>query len=160
MKLKAKRGVWMPTAAVLCLECHGPNFPRYSHDPFSEEWEELIRPTEIEEGKAVTFCDRCREDIQVYESVAFEHNMVGLLQRNGVKAEMEQTGGMNSAGSVFCTDNNFYLFTFNMDGDNEWGITKLTEDYELIDGDYLGETFSSEDDLFEFIISREDIIRR
>ena len=93
-----KRGVWTPWAQVICYDCHGnENLPEPKTE---EEWARMTAPQPLIDGNAVTFCDDCHTDIQVYDSVAYEHNLVAALRERGFDAVMEQTGGMMSGCSI------------------------------------------------------------
>lgn len=93
-----KKGVWMPTAQVLCYECHGNE--RLPYPKTKEEWDEAIQPAELKYGNAITFCDGCGTAIQVDEDVADLHNLVDYLRTRGFACEMRQAGGMLPAMCV------------------------------------------------------------
>lgn len=157
--MKVKPGVFMPTARILCLECHGPNFPRKQFDPSSEEWERQITPQPMEEHHEMTFCDQCGEDIQMEESIAREHNLVKALKDRGYAAYMEQTGGMNDAGSVETTDGGYYMFTYNFNGDDGWWLIRYDEDGDPVDSVDQYSTYSDVA-ILEHILRQKDIKRR
>lgn len=83
-------GIWTPNAEVLCPACH-------HGETGSEE-------IELHEFAGVTFCDKCHRDIQVPSNVAKEHNLMTSLQELGIKASMEQTGGLCSAVYIAPSD--------------------------------------------------------
>lgn len=155
---EAKEGVWTPHGIVTCVICHGPEFPHKTFEVDSEEWEYFKHPSELREGKAVTLCHYCKDEIQVYETVAREHNMVLRLQQAGVDATMAQTGGMNSAGEIPATYDSYYLFTWDFVGNDKWWLVLYDSE-----GEDLGEKYwlstELDDILFEHIITLKDVKR-
>jgi hypothetical protein len=165
MKNNIKFGVWTPWAKVYCLECHGPDFPRKAYDIHSEEWKELSGLHEREPNLEITKCSVCGDPIQLHSSISAEHNLVLALQKQGVVAEMWQTGGMNSAcginkvnfnGSVD-GEEHYYLVTYDFDGDGLYWLGSYGSD-----GEYFElETFStpSFEEMVEHIKSLKDVER-
>lgn len=164
--MRAKPGIWMPTAAVVCYECHGPVFPRTGYNPDTREFydkqldeyefERLSSALEVKEGNALTFCDRCGDTIQVGDSIAAEHNMARRLREHGLDASMAQTGGMNSACEIAVSEDRYYLATYNWDGDDQWYLVEY-EDLSPVDD----EAFVTADDdvLFNHIIELDNVRR-
>ena len=141
-----KKGVWMPTAQVLCYKCHGnENLP---NPKTAEEWEKVTQPQELRYGNAVTFCDDCHTPIQVDESVAYEHNLVAALRECGIEAELSQTGGMCSAASISPSDElrgeggpddvGQILVTYSFDGDGAYWVGVYDNDFGPIEADWAG----------------------
>lgn len=139
----------MPTADILCLECHGPEFPQKSYVP--DEWKHLLEPMPLKEGFGVTFCDKCRTDIQIDESASAEHNLVDHLQKLGVEATMAQTGGMNSGGEITCQDGGWYLFFFR---ENRWSLVRFDAEGETV-GESFNALFSKE--FIDHILEKKEI---
>lgn len=96
-KTRLASGVWTPWAQVLCHACHGNDGPRTLDE---EHWQAVLRPRDLQQGNARTFCDGCGVDVQVSRGLAAEHNLVRELREQGIDAVMEQTGGMMSACSI------------------------------------------------------------
>ena len=143
MAEKVKDGIWTPWAEVLCYECHGNvfrgvNYGRVANtfrdrviDPHSEKWKQAVSEIDVQDGNGITTCDQCTCLIQIYESIAGEHNLAIALQKEGIDASMWQTGGMNSACGVNKTDDGHYLVTFNFDGvDEGYCVAECAEDGE------------------------------
>lgn len=153
--MEAKIGVWTPWAVILCCECHGPEFPKQTFDVESEEWQRFITPQELKEGNGLTHCDRCKEEIQLDEDIAKEHEVMFALLDKGIIAEMEQTGGMNHALTIPAESGTYYL-TYNFDGDGLWWCSELDEEYAP-----LGEAFwIEEEELLDSIEELEGIQRK
>lgn len=135
-------GIWMPSAAVLCYECHGNEFPNWklidgklnncSRQLSEDEWSYSTTPHKLADGNGITQCDKCWRDVQVMDSVALEHNIVLALKERGIEAVMEQTGGMNSAAYVEMNnytfnaktgeESNYLMVTYNTDGDETFMV--------------------------------------
>jgi hypothetical protein len=174
---KAKMGIWTPWALVLCYECHGPKFPRhrvnddgeferYEHTLSEFEWKRNTTPLAIEEGKAITYCDKCGQAIQTYDSVAEEHNLVKALRDFGVDASMDQTGGMNSACTIrkdfqgplqVYGDYPKYMVVYNIDGDNVFYFEEYDEDDEWIEAS--SKSFEELDDVVKHVLELEDVAK-
>lgn len=136
---KAKKGLWTPNANVVCYDCHGNTFRQFHGEIkvlSSEVMSQYRQQLEVEEGNLITICDSCKEPIQVYDSVAGEHNLTLMLQAVGINASMWQTGGMNSACGIQKAngkEEDYYLITYNSDGDNMFWLGSFT------DGEYVEE---------------------
>lgn len=96
-KTRLMSGVWTPWAQVLCHACHGNDGPRTLDE---EHWQAVLRPRDLQQGNAQTFCDGCGADVQVSRGLAAEHNLVRELREQGIDAVMRQTGGMMSACAI------------------------------------------------------------
>jgi hypothetical protein len=161
---------------VLCYECHGFKFPKTISDgdrgfktieiELSEfEQKRCTTPLPIEEGKRITFCDKCGQDIQVYDTVAVEHNLVKKLRDFGIDAFMEQTGGMNSACCVYKkymgplekdTYPPYFMATFNWDGDDVWYIGSYDELGDWVEEE--GVSFDNEKDIVNWFLENNNIM--
>lgn len=172
---KAKLGIWTPWAQVICYECHGFTFPKTISDgehgfktvertisEFEQKRNTTLLP--LEENQAITFCDKCGQAIRTYDSVANEHNLVKALRDLGIDAYMEQTGGMNSACSVyknfigpFEKDSYppFFMATFNIDGDNKWYIGSYDELGEWLEDDVA--SFDNERDVINWFLDNDKV---
>lgn len=97
MNTKYEYGIWTPTAMVICYDCHEEKFDWSGKRAIITKHE--AEP--VQEHNGVTHCDYCGKDIQVYDEIAGEHNLVKRLNEAGVEqAIMDQTGGMNSACTI------------------------------------------------------------
>lgn len=162
-EVKAAHGIWTPYAKILCYECHGDTFPHCKYNPETDKFEDKVldsekfikmsTPEAIEEGKAVTTCNNCNKPVQIYESVAFENNLVNILKEEGINAYMSQTGGMNSAAEILTKDDGFIWITYDVCGDNEWLVGIYDEE-----GDFSGEQYMTHDldELLEYIRTLKD----
>lgn len=144
--IKYEKGIWTPFARVLCPKCHG-NLN-----------EEHCNPMELEEGNEITTCNKCGKEIQTYNSVANENNLVNRLKELGINAYMCQNGGMNSACEIAKKDNKgFYWITFGSIEDEY-----LIGSYDN-EGDYLGEGTDfycyKVEEMIEHVLSLKDIER-
>jgi hypothetical protein len=157
--MKAKNGLWTPWAMVICYKCHGPEFGGITLRTLSESQMELEdQVIAIKERNKVTFCDKCGCDIQVDSSVAEEHNFVRALRAAGLDADMEQTGGMNSACVLYknhmgpLNENEFdpiYYVTYDWDGCGQYAISGSDEEQQWVEGeDFQTDTF---DEMVEYI---------
>jgi hypothetical protein len=163
----AKPGIWMPSAAVVCYECHGPVFPRRGYDPTTgeffdkrlddEEFERLTSPSELKENNSLTNCDWCGDTIQIGDSIAAEHNMTRRLIEFGIDASMAQTGGMNSACEIAVDEDRYYLATYNWDGDKKWYLCEYDDEGSAVN--YEGFVASDDDVLFQHIIGLDNVRR-
>jgi len=163
-----KRGVWTPWAQVLCYECHGnENLP----DPKTDaEWARMIEPVQLMEDKAVTFCDGCHTDIQVYDSVAYEHNLVKALKDRGFDAVMAQTGGMMSACSITPSEDlqknggpdgiGEILITYNDSGDNLYWMGVYDNDTSTVDVKWGNVSFRTQDEVVSWAFSNQEKIAK
>lgn len=134
MSDKYLRGVWTPKATILCLPCHGPEFPFGTHEP--EKWAEMVKRQELNENMDITYCDRCGRSLQLYTTIATENNFVFTLKSHKrIKAKMAQTGGMNSAAEIETVDG-WYYATFDFDGDKSWWLQRYNEDGEDMGEEY------------------------
>lgn len=155
-----KEGVWTPTAAVLCLACHGPQFREKVFGDL--EWQAMTSPLPIERNNRITYCDHCGDPIQIQASICGEHNLMRDLRKEGIDANMWQTGGMNSAVGITKSQYKLedvideiiphYLITYDSDGDNR---------YVLIDETHQT-TFSTESatHMFLHILSLKDCLAK
>lgn len=176
---KAKQGIWMPTARVLCYECHGPIFPRYKKvDGEYKSVEESILATDwltftseqpLGPQEALTYCDSCGQTIKLYDSVAMEHELAKKLRDTGIDACMEQTGGMNSACCVLrqhegeipegCTEPYYYV-TYSFDGDNKFWLGAYDMHNDWDDQSPVNDvSFDRLDDVFEYVKNLPDVKR-
>lgn len=125
-----QNGVWTPKAKILCLSCHGPNFPdRHFNE---KDWKMLQRPIPLQPENWITPCDRCNELCQMEKPIAFENNMVRQLRRQGIHAYMAQTGSMYHA--VHIKKRNYqkeevvdgiiphYLMTYDFNGEGSYRL--------------------------------------
>lgn len=161
---KVKKGVWMPTAQLLCYECHGnENLP---YPKTEEEWRRITQPQELKYGNDVTFCDDCGTSIQVEESVAREHNLVAALRQRGFSAEMAQTGGMCSAASIEPSealkgakgpdDVGEILVTYNDGGDGLYWMGAYDNDFSPLDPEWANVSFKSQDEVISYICKHQE----
>lgn len=111
------QGVWTPSAAVLCLPCHGPKFVRHGKTDIVPE-DDLRRRVHPEGDEVLTVCDECGEEILVgRDDVAALNNLRYDVDRAlwyskvvfGVR--MEQTGGMCAALCVSLSDGSRIMLT-------------------------------------------------
>lgn len=151
--MKELYGIWTPNAETLCLECHGPiiNDKDISED---STWIVMTMPQEIEHWAELVTCNRCGRAIQVQRELAREIHLGKSLSEAGIPSNMEQTGGMNHALAIYCTDGGYYYVTFNLDGDNRWDIGRYDKE-----GAPVGELFKplSYSELFRYIKGLTDI---
>lgn len=82
------RGVWTAFGEVLCEECS--NFSGHS----GVSWEKDL---------GNTLCDCCGAEVTIKRSIAAESELARELNRQGIPAQMIQTGGMFSAVEVMDT---------------------------------------------------------
>lgn len=118
--MAAAMGIWMPHARVICFDCHGNTFPLGINGTRVLTEAEMAlenKPTPVRPNYAVTACETCGKGIQVFKSVANEHNIVLSLRAAGISAQMVQTGGMNSACGVHTASGGYYFVTFDFDSD-------------------------------------------
>jgi hypothetical protein len=141
---KARPGIWTPWAEVLCVICHGTKFP--SGELSVDKLNEMMTPTYIEKDCGMTSCGKCGVAIQLDDQIAEEHNIVIRLKELGFDANMEQTGGMNSAASVYLDNGKTYdpegdlqnpwiYITWNMDGCGEYVASMFDEQGEWVEDD-------------------------
>ena len=92
------RGIWTPTAEVLCLSCHGQRVWNGRPAPSPEAWQQRTEPVQADAGEAEARCDRCGRGIVVAADVAALQGVCRALRAAGLsRAAMEQTGGMCAA---------------------------------------------------------------
>lgn len=142
---KYTKGIWTRDAEVLCPHCHG-----------IEDAEQV----ELEEWNAVTVCDRCGEEIQIRDNVAYERNLVSTLRAMGIKAYMDQTGGMCSACSIVPSDGllakgedggvSEVLVTYNMDGEEGY-LLGAYYGYDEAGVDWHESYFDTADELIAWV---------
>ena len=163
-----KRGVWTPWAQVLCYDCHGnENLPNPKTD---EEWARITTPQPLAEGNAVTFCDDCHVDIQVYDSVAYEHELVYALRERGFNAVMAQTGGMMSACSIEPSealrgaggpdDISEILVTYDFDGDGLYWMGVYDNDTASVDVEWGNVSFGTQDEVLDWAFKNQEKIAK
>lgn len=175
MTVKAKQGLWTPWAQVLCYECFGPTFPRTvaTEDGFERvtvtiselEWKRVTTPLELEDGQALTTCDKCRQTIRIDQGIAAEHNMVVMLRKHGIDARMEQTGGMCDAMSVGIIwdgqedlEGAYYMMVYEpYDGENHYIISRYDKNGDW--DEQWGEDFSTYNQVLEFFLEQDDVRR-
>lgn len=145
MKKEVAFGIWTPTANILCYECHGKNFKNCSYNKETGKFEDKIlsdeefkkanTPGSIKENYAVTKCNKCSKDIQLYEEVAKENNLRMKLVDLGLDAYMWQTGGMNSAVGVHLPNENELAIVFDNESDisySQWLVEEIDKDGECL----------------------------
>lgn len=163
-----KRGIWTPWAQVLCYECHGnENLPNPKTDA---EWARMTEPVPLMEDKAVTFCDGCGTDIQVYDSVAYEHNLVQALKDHGFDAVMSQTGGMMSGCSITPSEDlqkdgdpdgiGEILITYNDSGDNLYWMGIYDNDISPADVEWGNISFATQDEVINWACENREKIAK
>jgi hypothetical protein len=96
----AVRGIFCPTAAVLCYRCHGPQF-RGTHVP-PADWPALLEQVPCPDGENESVCDKCHQPVWVRDDVAALHALTRDPRLSG--ATLRQTGGMCVAVHVPLTD--------------------------------------------------------
>lgn len=106
------RGIWTPSAAVLCYACHGAQGPVSVLDVCEHR-----QTVSAGEGEGVTLCDRCSQPVVINAPVAAEHNLASMLRAAGFDASMDQTGGMCSAVEVTLSADRSMLLVQREDGD-------------------------------------------
>ena len=139
IKLKAEKGIWMPTAEVLCHECHG----KFVKTNISEELKVLSEeklhgyqsPVSICDNYALTECDKCSKIVQVPGEVAMENNLVKKIISLGITSYMVQTGGGCSACEVPKPDGGFYWITFGDIEETNWLVGSYDSEGEWLDED-------------------------
>ena len=129
--MKVEIGIFTPSAQVISVRSHGPEFQHKTFDINSIEWQQLIEPQEIKKNYDITTCDISGMLIQLKEEIAKEHRMVNKFKELGYESTMLQTGGMKHAGCIKKTDAGWYQFTYNFDGDNTWWIISYNKENEL-----------------------------
>lgn len=163
-----KLGVWTPWAQVLCYECHGnENLPNPKTD---EEWARMTAPQPLFDGNAVTFCDGCHADVQVYDSVAYEHNLVAALRDRGFDAVMAQTGGNQSGCSITPSEDlqkngepdgiGEILVTYNDSGDNLYWMGVYDNDVSPADVEWGNVSFRTQDEVISWVYSNQEKIAK
>lgn len=163
-----KRGIWTPWAQVLCYDCHGnDNLPEPKTE---EEWARMAAPQLLMDGNAVTFCDGCHTDVQVYDSVAHEHNLVHALRDRGFYAVMSQTGGMMSGCSIIPSEDlrengkpdgiGELLITYNDSGDNLYWMGVYDNDACFADVEWGNISFRTQDEVVAWAFSNQEKIAK
>lgn len=150
-------GIWTPSARVLCYDCCGyQSSMRTSEEEFNSR--KGMYP--LKEENEVTFCDSCGKEIQLFDEVALEHNLVKNLKEKGIDASMYQSGGMCSACWIDLKDGGHILAK----GSENEGFYKgyFCERYDN-EGDYMGEEYSffceTEKEMINYIDSLEEVCR-
>jgi len=153
--MKAALGIFTPSAHVISVRYHGPQFQHKTMDVNSLEWQQLIEPQDLKANYDITRCDLSDTLIQVKQEIAKEHNIVLKLKEMGYVASMLQTGGMNHAGSIEKVDGGYYQFTYNFDGDHVWWLISYDVEEEITDD----EPYSSleEDEFLNYILQLKDL---
>ena len=150
-------GIWTPSARVLCYDCCGyQSAMRTSEEEFNNR--KGMYP--LKEENEVTFCDSCGKEIQLFDEVALEHNLVKNLKEKGIDASMYQSGGMCSTCWIELKDGGHILAK----GSKNEGFYKgyFCERYDN-EGDYMGEEYSffceTEKEMINYIDSLEELCR-
>ena len=150
-------GIWTPSARVLCYDCCGyQSAMRTSEEEFNNR--KGMYP--LKEENEVTFCDSCGKEIQLFDEVALEHNLVKNLKEKGIDASMYQSGGMCSACWIELKDGGHILAK----GSENEGFYKgyFCERYDN-EGDYMGEEYTffceNEKEMINYIDSLEEVCR-
>ena len=155
--MKAKLGIFTPYAKVTCFKCHGSEF-QYKILT-NEEMGEMDNPIALKSGNLFTRCDSCSTVIQLNESVAAEHNIALELNELGYESELHQTGGMNSACSIYINnpgiledeEQPYYYMTYNFEGDDGYVIYGYNADGSTIeDSGYNCHTY---EDMLKYILN-------
>lgn len=158
-------GIWTPNARILCHECHGNMFSRAKYNEEEHKFEDLIMneeefkkacsPKPLDKNRAITKCNKCKKEIQVYDSVAYENNLCMKLQENNINASMSQTGGMNSAVEIGTKDEGFIWITYDISGEDEWYLEFYDDE-----GGYLDKYFRTQDkeEILDYILSLDCLI--
>lgn len=163
-----KRGVWTPWAQVLCYDCHGnENLPNPKTD---EEWARMVAPQPLADGNAVTFCDGCGADVQVYDSVAYEHNLVAALRDRGFDAVMAQTGGMMSGCSITPSEElrkngdpegiGEILITYNDSGDDQYWMGVYDNDASSAEVEWGNISFRTQDEVLDWMFGNQEKVAK
>lgn len=171
----AKQGIWTPWAMILCYGCHGFDFPRIekvddgsykqvTHTISEFEQKRVMKDLPLEDGQAITKCDKCGCEVRLARSIAVEHNLALRLREFGVDSYMAQTGGMNSACSVArkwpepVSDevaDPEYLIMYDLDGDGKFSISRFDPDTVYDESfDVMVDTF---DEALKVILELDDI---
>jgi hypothetical protein len=150
---QAAIGLWTPKARVICFDCHGNTINRGFGNITvlnAAEMEEQNTPVPVKEGKRITTCEKCKRAIQLYKSIAVEHNVMLALREAGIDANMHQTGGMNSACGIDSHNGGYFLITYDWDGDGMFVVGEYDKE-----GERLESFFQSDkpDELVDHIIS-------
>lgn len=162
--MKHEIGIWTPWASVLCTECHG----LIKHSGVKKEIE--FREADLQDGYALTTCNACDKAIQVYDEVALENNLCNEIKDVGIKCEMMQTGGMNSACFITAEyganitgvtkedeeDEMGYYITYNMNCDGMYVIASVGYDGEPFDDVF--EEFEVMQDMLNFVQTLESVV--
>jgi hypothetical protein len=154
--ITAVRGIWTPSANVLCFGCHGNTFNRGMGNKLvvdDTEMQKYNTAGSLEKGYGITKCDRCGCDVQLDDSVASEHNIMFRLREAGLAAEMYQTGSMSSACGISTESGGYYLITFNWDGDGHFVVGEYDAEGCFVDNPNYFVT-QSMDDLVEHVVQR------
>ena len=158
-------GIWAPNAKILCHECHGNVFSRAKYNEEEHKFEDLIMneeefekaclPKPLDKNRAVTRCNKCNKEIQVYDFVAHENNLCMKLQEKGINAFMSQTGGMNSAVEINTKDEGFIWITYDISGEDEWYLAFYDNE-----GDYLDKYFMTQDEkeILDYILNLDCLV--
>ena len=150
-------GIWTPWAKVYCYDCCGYHS---SMKRSEEEFNSRKGMYPLKEENEVTFCDDCGKEIQLYDEVALEHNLVKNLKEKGIDANMYQSGGMCSACWIDLKDGGYILAK----GSINEGFYKgyFCERYSD-EGDYEGEEYTffceTEKEMINYIDSLEEVCR-
>lgn len=172
---KAKVGIWTPWAKVICEDCHTKNVEAKRQDAIEQDDRtNASRPIELREGNAITFCDDCGDPIQVRKDVAYEHNLVQVLQERGIEATMDQTGGMCSACGVALSEAakndpsikdprdmpDYMLITYDDMGDGLYWMGTYTEFTETADVPWANRCFGSVDEVIQWMDENQEKIAK
>jgi hypothetical protein len=104
-ELELTPGLWRPDATISCFECHckqmgGPVWGWGTPPPMDpERFKE--QPLDDAMDSAIGHCNECGKAIWMPYKISWEQKVVAALKERGIKAVMDQTGGMCSAASVY-----------------------------------------------------------
>lgn len=106
-------GLFTPSGAVQCYQCHGEYLWRGTeHEKRVEGYDALAVPQDMRPEYGIGHCNRCGESIQVRHDIA-------QLQRLGLSLQyagpLDQTGGMTPGLSVACPKLGIVYVVTNLD---------------------------------------------
>jgi hypothetical protein len=103
-ELELTPGIWTPQAQIRCVVCHMADTDgrwSRSHDELIDDERFKEQPLDDSMDSDVAVCDECGKAIWMNYKIAREQKVVAALKERGIKATMDQTGGMCSAASVY-----------------------------------------------------------
>ncbi|GED34873.1 hypothetical protein P9G84_31510 [Brevibacillus centrosporus] len=164
--MKALEGIWTPHGRVICYKCHGTVFPNNSYIEGSDRWLRLTSPQKLKDDHGITYCDKCGDDVQVWDHLAKEHNLVKRLREHGIDASMWQTGGMCSAVGINfkgtdhgSNDKLAHILVTYGEGYVDDNLVTYQLGWYNNDGEYVEDKsgcFDAEDDVFKCIFKMKD----